>query len=475
MAIKFNGLNNLMAGMTPKAKQYTIIGIVATVFLGAIYLVSGGSSKGPEVRWNPKTDRQVNVLTNDNQKNMGLDAMAGRIKYLDSENRKLNDRVNSLIKERQSDKADNSKEREWREKFDALTSEVNKIRAQQRDVNVRINSQGGGSAKSSGGEHIDDPFQVQERKRKALLGDELENQIRNSAPYAKNSGKTGSGSAPSGTRSAARKTLTINVVEDEAAAKADDDIADSVVEQQEEAKAFIPAGSILTGTIITGADFPTGNQSRENPTPTLIRLSKQAILPNRYRSDVRECFMLASGHGELSTERASLRAEMISCIRNDGSLIQTKINGYVAGEDGKAGLKGRLVSKTGQMIARTMAAGFLSGISEAFDYDPVNVLSTTATNNVQYQQKWSADAAKGGVAKGLNNALSRISEYYMQMADQMYPVVEITAGRQIDVIIIQGTYLDVLGGTKSLSDGGITTKGKTMRPTVADKQRQATK
>ena len=181
----------------------------------------------------------------------------------------------------------------------------------------------------------------------------------------------------------------------------------------------------------------------------IIRLSKEAILPNRFRSDVRECFLLASGHGVLSTERAELRGETLSCIRTDGSLIDTKVSGYVSGEDGKTGMRGRLVSKTGAMIARTMAAGFLSGMSEAFDYDPVEVLSTTATNNVQYQNKWSTDAAKGGLAKGLTKSLDRVADYYMNLADQMTPVVEISAGRQIDFIVISKTNLDVIKGSSN--------------------------
>lgn len=69
---------------------------------------------------------------------------------------------------------------------------------------------------------------------------------------------------------------------------------------------YIPAGSILTGTIISGAVYPTGKGSFESPMPALIRLSKSPILPNRYTSDIRECFLLASSHGKLASERAQL-------------------------------------------------------------------------------------------------------------------------------------------------------------------------
>lgn len=459
-------LSNLTSRMPPKMKMYTVVGAAVVGVLVVLYATMGGGQKGPEQRWNPKTDKQVNVITNDNQKNMGLDAMAGRIKYLDSQNRRLQDQVQGLIKDRQTDKADTSKEREWRERFDALTSEVNKLRAQQRDVNVMM-SQNKAGAKGPNNQQTDDPFQVREQKKRELLGDELENSIKGSAGTKRSGGSSGSarGSGGSTYSSGRRGSLQINVVSDPDAKDEPEEDMQYQKPQEADNKSFLPAGSILTGTLITGADFPTGSKSRDNPTPVLIRLQKTAILPNLFRSDVRECFLLASGHGDLSTERANLRSELISCVRNDGSMIQSKLNGYVAGEDGKAGMRGRLVSKTGTMIARTMVAGFLSGMAQAFDYDPVEVLSTTASNNVQYQSKWSADAAKSGLATGLTKSLDRVADFYMNLADQMTPVVEIGAGRQVDVVVISKTDLTAIRDTRN---GELANQpGQTMHPTNA--------
>ena len=76
----------------------------------------------------------------------------------------------------------------------------------------------------------------------------------------------------------------------------------------------LPAGSLLSGQLITGLDVPTGQGVRREPYPVLIRIKASAILPNRYRTHVRECFVLASGYGDLSSERAYLRSETLSCI-----------------------------------------------------------------------------------------------------------------------------------------------------------------
>ena len=60
---------------------------------------------------------------------------------------------------------------------------------------------------------------------------------------------------------------------------------------------LIPAGSILRGVLLSGMDAPTGRQSRRDPYPALARLKHDAILPNRFRADVRECFLVLAGYG----------------------------------------------------------------------------------------------------------------------------------------------------------------------------------
>lgn len=210
-----------------------------------------------------------------------------------------------------------------------------------------------------------------------------------------------------------------------------------------DSESYIPAGSILTGTILTGGEFPTNKGAFDNPTPILIRLSKDAILPNRYRSDVRECFLIAGGAGDLASERAKVRGETLSCVRHDGSVIESKLESYVAGEDGKAGIKGRLVSKQGQIIARSLVAGFAGGMSEAFDVDPVPVLATTSTGETQYQDAFSANAVQGAAVKGMSKSLDRIAQFYLDMAEDVFPVVEVNAGRQVDIVVISGTTLKI--------------------------------
>ena len=116
------------------------------------------------------------------------------------------------------------------------------------------------------------------------------------------------------------------------------------------------------------------------------------------------------------------------------------------GEDGKAGVRGRLVSKQGQIIAKSLMAGFLSGAAEAFDVDAVPTLNLENTGRTQYQQTdFTGTLAQGAAAKGASNALDRIAQFYIQMAEGIFPVIEIDAGRQVEIIVTKGSSLRVRG------------------------------
>lgn len=205
---------------------------------------------------------------------------------------------------------------------------------------------------------------------------------------------------------------------------------------------YLPKGAILSGVLITGFDAPTQANASDNPMPVLVRVKKEAILPNHFvLEEVRECFALLAGYGDLSSERAQLRGEAITCVKENGEVLEKDFGSYAVGEDGKAGLKGTLVTRNSAILVRTMMSGFLGGMANAFDVTPVPVISTSSDGTQQYQDVWSADAVQGGAAKGASEGLEKLADYYMDLADQMHPVIEIGGGRVIDMIITKGTTL----------------------------------
>ncbi|HCY63215.1 MAG TPA: conjugal transfer protein TraB [Oxalobacteraceae bacterium] len=202
---------------------------------------------------------------------------------------------------------------------------------------------------------------------------------------------------------------------------------------------YLPV-SFMRGVLLGGLDAPTGGQSQSNPHPVLIRLSDNAVLPNRFRSEVRECFVIAAGYGDIGSERAYLRTENLSCVRNDGSTLEVKIQGSVYGEDGKVGMRGRLVTKQGQMLANALLAGIASGIGQGLATSSTSY-STSALGTIATTS--GSDAYRAGIGNGVGRALDRLAQYYIKLAEQTFPVVEIDAGREIDVVITKGVRIDV--------------------------------
>ena len=205
---------------------------------------------------------------------------------------------------------------------------------------------------------------------------------------------------------------------------------------------YLPAGAMIQGVLLNGMDAPSSAAAVKQPMPALIRIKHEAILPNYFRADVRECFVLMGGYAVLSSERVMGRTEKMSCVRKDGGVIETPMEGYIVGEDGAVGLRGKLVSKMGGAIARAMAAGLFGGLAGALKPESIPTLDLNpSTGKSQITQPSVGDVFKGGAYDGTSSALGMIAKFYLDMAKEQFPVVEISAGRSVEIVLISGTKL----------------------------------
>ena len=115
--------------------------------------------------------------------------------------------------------------------------------------------------------------------------------------------------------------------------------------------------------------------------------------------------------------------------------------GCTIGEDGKAGLRGKLISKQGQVLANALLAGVASGIGSALQQSATtySVSPLGSTSTVQ-----GADVAKAGLGLGVGRALDRLSNYYISLAEKMFPVIEIDSSRVVEIVLQKGVSLDGL-------------------------------
>ena len=200
---------------------------------------------------------------------------------------------------------------------------------------------------------------------------------------------------------------------------------------------YLPAGSFVRGRLLTGVYAATGAGAASQPLPMVIRLENKAILPNEWRSQVTSCHVTASATGDLSSERVFIRLDRLSCVGKRGETLDVRVTGYAVGEDGKVGVRGKLVTRSGQAIASALSVGLLSGIGNAVSRSNEEITtSITGTQSKRYTNAWAS-----GLGEGMADAMDRITDYYLKLADRIFPVLEVDAGRPVDIVLSQGVLL----------------------------------
>lgn len=205
---------------------------------------------------------------------------------------------------------------------------------------------------------------------------------------------------------------------------------------------WIPSGSFVPGVLLSGLDAPAGTSASRNPHPVLIHLTDVSSLPNAARLGVSGCRVTGAGYGQLSSERAYVRLERMSCSLASGDVVDVGVRGYVAGEDGKTGIRGRLVSRRGRLLSRGILAGFSASLGEALESaNSTAGITAGGTTITAVGGGGTKDLARAGVGGGVGEAGRLLAEYYLRLAEEVFPVIEIDAGRRVDVVVTEGTEL----------------------------------
>lgn len=396
-------LRRLWGGLPPALKRVAVIGgLVLALIVGANGV--GHLFRGRKAASSAAQQPIRNVLTDRDPQALGIESVAARLKQVDQTTQDLQHQFRQLEQKLASAAGSSERLESWQQALEAVRKQLGELQSGQR------------SARAS------------QPTESALAHEEA------SEPFG--ASQAAEASDGEGAPTSEGPIQIFHHVEAEPP-------PEKAAEPEAPKGLYLPAGSLLTGVLLTGLDAPTHQGARREPFPATLRIQKDAILPNRFRADVRECFLIISGYGDMSSERAYLRGEIFSCVREDGGVVESKLSAYAVGEDGKAGVRGRLVSKQGQIIAKSMMAGFLSGISKAFDVNPVPTLNLNPNGKTPYQPVFSPGMLQGAGAKGASTALDRVAKFYLDMAENLFPVIEVDAGRRIDIVLTQGAALQL--------------------------------
>jgi conjugal transfer pilus assembly protein TraB len=98
---------------------------------------------------------------------------------------------------------------------------------------------------------------------------------------------------------------------------------------------YLPV-SFTRAVLLGGLDAPTGGQAQTNPQPVLLRLADSAFLPNRFRSAVKECFVIGAGYGDISAERAYIRTENLPACATTAARWKSRSTGRSSAKTGRS-------------------------------------------------------------------------------------------------------------------------------------------
>ena len=202
---------------------------------------------------------------------------------------------------------------------------------------------------------------------------------------------------------------------------------------------YIPAGSYAPAVVLSGADAATNVVDRENPTPVLFRITGPAITAGHKgvaggKINIEGCTVQGSAIGDLSSERVRVRLLSLTCLKRSGEVIEERIAGYMVGA-GKAGVRGRVVSREGALVTNAAIAGALNGLASAADTASASGSETTSIEDI---------ARTAGIAAGtggVQSAANTLSEYYINRAEQYQPVISLNGGTKVELVFMEGISL----------------------------------
>ncbi|CUS45217.1 IncF plasmid conjugative transfer pilus assembly protein TraB [hydrothermal vent metagenome] len=203
---------------------------------------------------------------------------------------------------------------------------------------------------------------------------------------------------------------------------------------------YLPPG-FMKARLLTGVDALASRDATSNPEPIIARVQAPAVLPNEVKANLAGCFVVGNATGSLAKERVEIQLVTLSCVDFDEhSVVDQPVKGFFVDTDGKKGLSGKVVTRAGATLARAFIAGTLSGISQSVE----NTFGSTSTSALGTVRTLDAgDAAKTGIAGGLSKSSEKLTDFYLDLARQAGPIVEVGAAKDVVVVIQEGVALEI--------------------------------
>lgn len=419
---------------TNRRKLLAGVAVIAVVAAGAMIVLSQGSEPGPvsveEI--GGARQRMSDLSRQPVAEQNAVDVFGDRLERLETEIGQLRDGNGELINRAELAEAEAERLRNDRDQIrDEAAAMVEELAAEVEALrNGQETPQSGAMRPTRGG-----PAGAVPAGQPSSTGDPF----RTSGAVGASSPATGRLDDPGNPQLAPRALQSVDFTSSEEGDDAPSQPARPVVRDTEN---YVPPNAYAPARVLVGVDAATGTQFSSDPKPILLRITGQARSAAEdgrvLETDLEGCTVNGAAYGELSSEKVYVQLQMMTCPLNDGSgrVSEAEVEGYIA-FGGKAGVRGRVISREGNLTQRAMIAGTLQGLGSAFEASGQPQGLAIGGTNVQTMPS-GEEVAVAGLGGGVATAANTLAQYYIQRAEQYQPVVEMPTGIDVEIVFLRG-------------------------------------
>lgn len=202
----------------------------------------------------------------------------------------------------------------------------------------------------------------------------------------------------------------------------------------------IPSGTSVKALLVSSVDANCGVYSINDPIPVKLRILDDGHLPKNIEVNLKGGILIGSAYGNLSSERVYMRIERLTQVNSCGDFVETEVAGYITGEDGKYGVRGTVVDKSEKIVANAAISGLFGEASEILQ----SAVGRWRIDNYLSANQAVNDPFVPGMGCGTSNAFDMLADYYIQRAEQIEPVIQVNAGRIVDITFTHGVEIGEL-------------------------------
>jgi hypothetical protein len=187
--------------------------------------------------------------------------------------------------------------------------------------------------------------------------------------------------------------------------------------------AFVGIGDSVRVKLLAAVNAPTDG----TPYPTLFKLSGDVTGPDGTKLPLGEARLVAAAQGSLTDSRVLFRLTDMSVRMPNGRRFESKVDGWVVGEDGIRGMPGILIDKIGEALVAGTLVGGVAGFGEGLS------ASQVTTYNSGYggvNSQVTGDALEYGLGQAVAGGADVWRDILQERVRAMVPHVQIYSGRE---------------------------------------------